>query len=293
MSPRDPFAAWRERLDALGFRPRRQLGQNFLLQPELHRVIADAGEIGPDDVVLEIGAGLGFLTSEVARRAARVVAVEIDPRLFALLEEHRAQFDPDGRVRLVRGDALERGALAPGVRAALAEADGGRALRVVANLPYAITGPTFAALCTGDPLPAGIAVLVQKEAAERLAAEPNTPEWGSLSALVQACYRVRIVRRVGREVFRPRPNVDSAVIAARRRADGMAVEPASERASFAAFLRALFSARRKKLRHRWEAAAAAAGGAGAPDDPAVLEVRPGELSADRLVALWRQARRTS
>ncbi|MBI5853279.1 MAG: hypothetical protein HZB39_19905, partial [Planctomycetes bacterium] len=84
---RDPFAAYRARLDALGFKPSRRLGQNFLLEPSLHRVIADAAGLLEGDVALEIGAGLGFLTRELAARAAHVVTVEVDPRLARILRE--------------------------------------------------------------------------------------------------------------------------------------------------------------------------------------------------------------
>ncbi len=289
MTERDPFSLYRERLAAVGFRPSRRLGQNFLLQPELHRLIADAAEVTRDDIVLEIGAGLGFLTRELAPRAHRVIAVEIDHRLFELLAEELPRLPDGDRVHLVRSDILGGGGrLATAVCDALAQAGAERALRVVANLPYAITGPVLATLCTGQTLPASMAILIQREVAERLACKPGAAAWGGLSGVLQACYRVRVVRQVGREVFRPRPNVDSAVVALTRRADGLATHDTAARTSFAAFVRALFGARRKKIRHRIEAATLAAGlpTAASAVSTAVLDARPGELDVTALIELW-------
>lgn len=292
MTEREGFAAYRARLAAVGFRPSRRLGQNFLLQPELHRVIADTAEVGADDVVLEIGAGLGFLTRELARRASRVIAVEIDARLCEILRQELEQMTGGERVVLLHTDVLGGGGeLAPEVQRAT---DGVRGLKVVANLPYAVTGPVLAALCTGPLLPTRMALLVQLEVAARLAAPPASSEYGSLSALTQSAYDVRMVKRVGRDVFRPRPNVDSGIV----QLVATPAHPAPawsrlQRRSFAAFVRALFSARRKKTRHSLLRAAAAAGATSidplahwpGPIEP--LEVRPGELDVPTLVALWR------
>lgn len=293
MSERDPFAIYRERLAAVGFRPSRHLGQNFLLQPELHRVIADAGAVSRDDVVLEIGAGLGFLTRELAQRAQKVIAVEIDARLHALLREEVERMPGGDRVRLLHTDVLGGGGqLAASVQRALAEECAGRTLKVIANLPYAITGPVLAALATGDYLPAAMVLLIQREAAERLAAAPGEAAWGSLSLLVQACFTVRIVRRVGREVFRPRPNVDSAIVSLILRPEGLWRLPGPDRASFAVFVRALFAGRRKKLRHRLTAAATAAG-LRCPESALawpIAEARPAELDVVAMVQLWEALR---
>ena len=105
---RSPFGRYRDLLRARGFRPSRRLGQNFLLDPSLHRALADAAAVEAGDLVLEIGAGLGFLTRELARRRARVVAVEVDPRLHGILAEELPAFPDAGRgVRLCLGDALD------------------------------------------------------------------------------------------------------------------------------------------------------------------------------------------
>lgn len=293
MTDRDPFASYRERLAALGFAPRRRLGQNFLLQPELHRVIAETAQVGAADLALEIGAGLGFLTRELARRASHVVAVEVDPRLCTILREDLASLPERDRVELVEADALGPGTtLAPSVLRAL-DRHLDPPLKVAANLPYVVAGPLLAALCTTSRLPAAMALLLQRELAERLAAEPATPEYGSLSVLVQASYRVRVVRRVGPDVFRPRPLVESAVVELAGRGPPGPGWGAAERVSFGAFVRALFSARRKKARHGLEAAVRAAGGALPATVPfwvqGHLDRRPGELEVAVLLDLWRWA----
>jgi len=292
VSERDRFAAYRERLRALGFHPSRRLGQNFLLEPELHRLIADAAEVGGGDVVIEVGAGLGFLTRELARRARAVLAVEIDARLGAVLREEVGAMAGGERVEVVLGDALgARGELAAPLSRAMTDAEG--PVKVVANLPYAVTGPVLAALCTAPRLASRLALLVQLEVAARLAAAPATSEYGGLSALVQSCYQVRLVRRVGREVFRPRPNVDSGVVQLVAEPDRPAAGwPASDRQRFAAFLRALFSSRRKMLRQA-VAKAAAATGLAPPEARMALGAewqtrRPGDLDPAMLAELWRR-----
>ncbi len=292
MSGRDPFAAYRARLAGLGFKPSRRLGQNFLLEPELHRLMAEAGKVGPADLALEVGAGLGFLTRELAARAARVIAIEIDPRLCQILREDLPRLPHGDRVVLVAGDVLAgKSALAPEVARAIGDARQahvGAALRVVANLPYAVTGPALAALiCDLDPAPASMALLVQAEVAERLCAPPGSAEYGSLSVLVQSAYRPRLVRRVGGEVFRPRPNVDSAIVALDPGGPGPTLT-AKERRAYATFVRATFSGRRKKLRHSLAQACASAGLPGdliAPEPWASM--RPSELSAVQFGDLWR------
>ncbi len=252
--PRESFAAYRARLDAVGFRPSKRFGQNFLLEPTLHRAVADAAGLACGDVALEIGAGLGFLTRTLASRAVHVVAVEIDARLARILREDLGA--PDSRIELIECDALAKDdRLALPVEAALVrarEAYPGARLVVASNLPYAVAGPLLVALAVRGAADAvaGIGALVQLELAERFAARPGTSEYGSLPALLQALYQVRIDRRVGREVFRPRPNVDSAIVSFRARVDrapSLAGGPA--RAAFARFVRELFAARRKTLRH--------------------------------------------
>lgn len=283
--PRDSFADYRERLDALGFRPSSARGQNFLLDPTLHRVIAAAAESTERDLVLEIGVGLGFLTRELALVAGFVLGVEIDTRLFAVASEDLAAFP---NVALVLADALSGpgGSLPDSVRTRLeAELSSRDQFLVVGNLPYAASGPLLAELFCMQPLPDRIVVLVQRELGDRLAAGAGGDDYGGLSALLQSVYAVERLRTVGAEVFRPRPKVASAIVRLRRRPDSDRFSPADRRA-MQQFVRVLFGKRRKVLRTTLAEAAAAIGRElpAAPD--AMLQRRAETLSPEEMVALF-------
>jgi len=285
---RPPFARYRALLATHQFRPSRKLGQNFLLDPSMHRVMASQLAPTPSDLVIEIGAGLGFLTRALAATGARVLAVEIDRRLHAILEGERLA----DNVRLERGDALDHGRWSPWLLDAIEEERpprGGRVL-LVANLPYCISGPLLAELPALENPPAGVAVMVQFELAERLAARSGSAEYGAPSAILQAGYDLSLLRRVGSEVFRPRPAVGSAILGMQRRADAKIWQwPAGERGDFGSFVRAIFRSRRKKLRN-------ALGNALSEEGPAAemagawLEQRPGALSPAELLEIWRRVR---
>lgn len=290
MTGRDRFTAFRARMDALGFRPSSVLGQNFLLDPSLHRWLAAAAGAGARDTVVEIGAGLGFLTRELAAVAAAVFAVEIDERLLRL-----AQDDLAGQANIVwlHADALGgRGrTLHPDLAAAMAAEPrpGGRVL-VVANLPYSVSGPLLAELAAAPRLPARCVVLVQKELAQRVVARCGSPDYGGLSAGLQALFVARSLRDVPPQVFRPRPKVTSAVLELTARTDGPLVgAPAADRASFGRFVRHVFMQRRKTLRTTLPSAVAAIGGRQPALDAGALAQRAEQVSPDQLVAWWRQA----
>lgn len=286
MTGRDPFAHYRAAMDALGFKPSRTLGQNFLLDPSLHRFIADAAAPGPDDLVLEIGTGLGFLTRELAARAGRVVSVEIDPRLLQIAAPELLKFP---NVRLVPADALggPGRSLPEPVLAALGEQICTGTFLVVANLPYAAAGPLLAGVFVLERPPDRAVVLVQKELAERIAGGPQAADYGGLTAVVQSLYRVRRLRDVPPDVFRPRPRVGSSVLHLERDPGAVAAgSTAAERRSFRSFVQALFRARRKSLRSTLPAAVAAIGGALPPMDPAGLQRRAEDLEPAALWALW-------
>ena len=288
-SARDSFANYRERLDALGFRPSSTRGQNFLLDPTLHRVIAGAAESSDRDVVLEIGVGLGFLTRELALVAGFVLGVEIDSRLHAVASEDLASFR---NVEIVRADALSGpgGSLPEVVRTRLDQALTDREeFLVVGNLPYAASGPLLAELFCLPRLPDRIVVLVQRELGDRLAAKAGSEDYGGLSALLQSAYAVERLRTVGAEVFRPRPKVASAIVRLRRRADTDRFQPADRRA-LQQFVRVLFGKRRKVLRTTVTEAAAAIG-SGFPDLPeSVLQRRAETLAPDEMVELFHAVR---
>jgi 16S rRNA (adenine1518-N6/adenine1519-N6)-dimethyltransferase len=211
MSERDSLVDYRARLDALGFAPSSTLGQNFLLDPSLHRWLCEQAAPTVADTVVEIGVGLGFLTRELAQRAGRVVGIEIDERLYEIAKHDLAAA---ANVELVFGDALAGPgrSLRPEIDAAgaAAVAAGGQFL-VVANLPYSVSGPLLAELSCLANLPQRAVLLVQKEMAQRVAAPHGSADFGGLSVVAQSVFGVRILRDVSPQVFRPRPKVVSAV----------------------------------------------------------------------------------
>lgn len=205
----------RELAAAHGIRPRRHLGQNFLIDGNIvQKVLAEARLCGSETVV-EVGPGFGALTQELLRRAGRVVAVERDPALVRVLRE---QLGSDPRLYLVQADArtvrwaelLEQatgaGPTDPG------SPSGGERPKLVANLPYAVTGPVLASLLeSGLPWESGV-VMVQREVAERMTASPGGRVYGALTCLVAYHASARIVARVPPSVFWPRPEVESALV---------------------------------------------------------------------------------
>lgn len=236
---REPWREWRARLDALGFRPSRRLGQNFLLDENLARAIVRDAGVEEGDLVVEVGPGLGFLTRPLLEAGARVLAVEIDGRLAQVLREDLGEHPG---FELVHGDALEgKHRLSPAVEERLPQ-EGPWSL--VSNLPYSVSAPLLAVLA-GLPLPPrAMTALVQLEVAERLGARPGTPDWGPISARLQAAYRVEPGRGVGPAQFWPRPKVDSAVVHLRRRSEAPSREVLGRLSDLVG---ALFQRRRQKL----------------------------------------------
>jgi 16S rRNA (adenine1518-N6/adenine1519-N6)-dimethyltransferase len=204
-------------------------------------------DLRPDDVVLEVGPGLGSLTLGLLPEVARVTAVEIDPRLAGLLPETVAAREPEhaGRLTVVEADALR-----------LTEVPGPPPTALVANLPYNVAVPVLLHLLELLPSLDRALVLVQAEVAERLAAAPGTPAYGVPSVKAAWYGDVRRAGSVGRRVFWPEPNVDSGLVALVRRPP-----PAGDRAATFAVVDAAFAMRRKSLRGalaRWAGSPAAA-----------------------------------
>lgn len=187
-----------------GLRPRKRLGQNFLIDKGVLRASVEAGELVANDVVVEVGPGLGFLTRELASRAGRVVAVELDSQMGAILKRTLAEY---ANVTVVQGDIL---ALAPRDLLAPAADAPVPAYKVIANLPYYITSPVLRHFLEAEAKPRLMVVMVQKEVAERLAAGP--PDMSLLSIGVQIYGRPRIVRLVSAGAFYPPPAVGSAIV---------------------------------------------------------------------------------
>jgi 16S rRNA (adenine1518-N6/adenine1519-N6)-dimethyltransferase len=232
-----------------GIAPRRQLGQNFLIDLNIHELIVKAAEVGPGDVILEVGSGTGALTGLLAGRGAAVVAVEVDPAMARLTAEAVAELQS---VRVLHRDVLAgKHALCPevldAVRSGLA-AQKGRRFKVVANLPYNVATPVITNLLVHAELnPVLMVVTIQRELAERLVAEAASEAYGAVSVIVQALAGVSIVRSLPPSVFWPRPRVDSAVVAIRP--DPARRTRVGDVAWFHELVRRVFLHRRKYLRH--------------------------------------------
>jgi 16S rRNA (adenine1518-N6/adenine1519-N6)-dimethyltransferase len=177
---------------------KKSLGQHFLVDEHILRKIAE--ETSPDDLVVEIGAGIGTLTQELARWAQRVIAVEIDARLIPLLQEH---VHSHAHVSVVHQDFLTFD---------LSSVSTGRTISVVGNLPYYATAPILEKLVGSYRLLKRATLLVQLEVAEKLCATPGTRDASSITIFVQSFADVRKVARISRHVFFPRPEVDSALV---------------------------------------------------------------------------------
>jgi 16S rRNA (adenine1518-N6/adenine1519-N6)-dimethyltransferase len=234
--------------DRRGIAPQHRYGQNFLIDLNLHELIVRTAEVGPGDVVLEVGPGAGALTALMANRGAAVVAVEIDPAMAALTAEAVAGLP---NVRVLNTDALAgKSTIAPevldNIRAGLAVSPE-RRLKLVANLPYNIATPLVSNLLVHPEFcPSRMVLTIQLELAERMLAAPGTEAYGALSVLVQALADCELVRTLPPSVFWPRPKVESAVIA-------ITPDPAKRAAIadlpwFHSVVRQLFLLRRKNLR---------------------------------------------
>jgi 16S rRNA (adenine1518-N6/adenine1519-N6)-dimethyltransferase len=182
----------------MGLRPQKGFGQNFLLNEYILERIVEAGDLQPDDVVLEVGPGLGHLTRHLAARAGRVIAIEIDRGMVRAL---RQIFQNVPNVEILEQDVLQ---VTPG------NIVGDHPYKVIANLPYYITSATLRHFLEADPRPQLMVVLVQREVAFRILAPPG--ESNLLAISVQAYGRPRLVARVPSSAFYPRPKVDSIVL---------------------------------------------------------------------------------
>jgi 16S rRNA (adenine1518-N6/adenine1519-N6)-dimethyltransferase len=232
-----------------GISPRRQWGQNFLIDLNIHELIVRSAEVGPCDVILEVGSGTGALTTLMVARGAAVVAVDVDPAMVKLTAEAVAGLP---NVRVLHRDALVgKHTLSPevldSIRAGLAAGTELR-FKVVANLPYQVATPVITNLLVHPELcPVLMVVTIQRELADRLCAPPASSSYGAVSVVVQALADVSIVRTLPPTVFWPRPKVDSAVVAIRP--DDAKRAAVGDVAWFHQLVRRVFLHRRKYLRH--------------------------------------------
>lgn len=203
--------AVKELMSRYGVSFKKGLGQNFLIDKNILDKIIKAAELDEEDAVLEVGAGIGTLTRELARIARRVVAVEIDDRLLPILHEVLSGCP---NVNLVRGDILKLD-----LRHLAEEYFGERPFKVVANLPYYISTPVLMLFLESGLHYESMVVMVQKEVAQRMTAAAGTKEYGMLSIAVQYYTCPEIVASVSANVFIPPPKVDSAIVLLKRRAN--------------------------------------------------------------------------
>lgn len=217
----------------------KKFGQNFLIDTHVLEKIISAAGITKDDCVLEIGPGIGTMTQYLAENAGHVVAVEIDRNLIPILKETLADYD---NVTVINEDILR-----VDIKALAEEYNGGKPIKVVANLPYYITTPIIMGLFeSGVPID-NITVMVQKEVADRMKEGPGSKDYGALSLAVQYYAEPEIVANVPPNCFIPRPNVGSAVIRLTRHKE-MPVEVKDPVLMFK-IIRASFNQRRKTLQN--------------------------------------------
>lgn len=237
----------KQRFAEVGIRPVKRHGQNFLIDLNLLDVLVKAADLGPRDVVLEVGTGTGSLTAQMAPKVAHVVTVELDPQLYQLASEELIDFD---NVTMLHQDALRNknnisDAVLDAVRDKLAK-EPGRQFKLAANLPYNIATPIISNLLASDITPVSMTVTIQKELADRIVAHPGTKDYSALSVWVQSQTDAEIVRTLPPAAFWPRPLVTSAIV-------HITLNPAkrariADLDFFHDFVRSMFFHRRKFLR---------------------------------------------
>ncbi len=233
-------------LAGAGLAPNRRLGQNFLIDLNLMRMLAEAAQLTPQDIALEVGTGTGSFTEELSGRAGRVITVEYDTGLGRLAAAHLAKLD---NVTLIQGDALEnKNTLNPDILTAVTAARKhctGRLL-LTANLPYSVGSAVMANLIIGPLVADAMFVTVQKEVADRMAALPGHDDYGTLSILMTAAGQVHLLRKLPASVFWPRPQVESAMVAFQR--DPAKIAQIQDMEIFRQVIALLMGHRRKMLK---------------------------------------------
>lgn len=218
-------------MDASAPPARKSLGQHFLIDPNIVRKIITLADLQPDETVYEIGPGRGILTEAFCRAVNRVIAIEIDPRLYAYLSERQSAFP---NLELVCADALT-----------FPLKDLPQGTVVVANLPYYISTPLLFRLFEAGPRLSRMVLMIQAEVAARLVAQPGSREYGLLSVMAQSAAEIVEGFRVSAQCFRPRPEVASTVVSLRRRATMLVSN--EQQVDFHRIVKAAFAHRRKML----------------------------------------------
>lgn len=227
-------------LNEYGLRAKKGFGQNFLTDPDILQRIVEAAGVTKADNVIEIGPGIGALTERLAQAAGEVVAVEIDADLIPVLDQTLADYD---NVKVINQDILKAN-LPVLIQEQFTNAK--RPIKVVANLPYYITSPILMNLLASPIDWASITVMMQKEVAQRLTAEPGTKQYGALTLAIAYQMDAEIAFNVSRHSFIPSPNVDSAIVVLTRRNSELSVQPFDRQKLFG-LIRGCFAHRRKSL----------------------------------------------
>lgn len=247
MSERQTLTYLKKKFAASRIQPQTKFGQNFLIDLNLVELIASTAELTPRDVVLEVGTGMGSLTTIMAAQAGHVVTVEIDHYLAPMA---RAEFDALDNVTLLEQDALRNKnnlhpAVIQTVQEKVAAIPGGR-LKLVANLPYNVATPILSNLLDIEPWPTRMVATIQRELAERITASPRSKDYSALSVWIQAQCRAEIVRIMPPTVFWPQPKVESAILDIRPQK--VLRDRIGDRRYFHELVRNIFLHRRKFLR---------------------------------------------
>lgn len=246
-SSRQTISYLTRRFQEAGIRPEVRHGQNFLIDLNLLDVLIETANPGKNDVILEVGTGMGSLTALLAERAAHVVTVEIDARLHQMAAE---ELEPFGNITMLLQDALRnKNHLADEVLTEIqtqVNAAPDRQFKLVANLPYNVATPILSNLLTVDPTPVSLTATIQKELADRMVAPAGVKDYSALSVWMQSLCDLHIARILPPQVFWPRPKVHSAIIHIVPNAEKRAAIPDLE--FFHTFVRGLFLHRRKFLR---------------------------------------------
>lgn len=222
-------------LDRYGFKFSKSLGQNFLIDGNIVRKIVQGAEIEATDNVLEIGPGFGTLTEELATKAKKVVAIELDKKLLPVLKE---TLKDHHNIKIVPGDVLELD-----LEKLIEEEFNGEKVKVVANLPYYVTTPILGRLLEENLNIESITVMVQKEVADRMVAHPHSKTYGALSLFINFYTYPEIILKVPKTVFMPQPKIESSVIKLSLKDE----LPDLDREKFFKLVKAGFSTRRKTI----------------------------------------------
>lgn len=223
-------SATRTLLNSLGHQPRKPLGQNFLTDGNIVRKSLQLAEIAPGDQVVEIGPGLGTLTGALINAQAKVYAVEFDSNLARHIAEKFG-----ASVQLLEGDAVGHPI------AGLSHEEAAAGYKIVANLPYAITSPWMEKLLSG-PLPDTMVLMMQKEAADRLTAQPGSKQYSAIAIFLQSAFTKIAYHKVSRQCFFPVPGVDSVLLGIRKKEHVLLFDTPTRQA-----IRKLFGQRRKQI----------------------------------------------